>query len=351
MRIVSGEARGIGPSIARAALFAASGFYFLGYQAKRTAFDAGLLHQVRVDARVISIGNIVAGGTGKTPAVIHFARRFTNDGKKVAVLSRGYGRITPIDEPLAVSDFTKTRLSPRESGDEPYLIAEKLPGIPVVVCGNRVKGAHFTIERFQPDIILLDDGFQHRALARDEDIVTIDCSNPFGFGHLLPRGLLREPLSALARATCFLVTHADERDCTHAVAILRTVNPTARILKSAHRPVWLVRLNDGTKHVCDMLAGKKVLAFSGIGNPASFEQTLRRIGANIVRAIVFKDHHWYDAADMDRINEEAKRSGAEFMVTTAKDAVRLPAETRMSENLLGLEIEIELLEGNRECEQ
>lgn len=342
MRVVSGDAKGVGPSLARASLSALSAFYLLGYTAKRAAYDVGLIRRRSVDAKVVSIGNITAGGAGKTPAAIYFARRFREESRNVVVLSRGYGRATPMDEPLAVSDRSQILLSPKESGDEPYLIAKKLPGVPVVVCGKRVKGAAFAIKKFSAETIVLDDGFQHVAIGRDEDIVVIDCTVPFGFGHLLPRGLLREPLSALRRATGFLLTRADESDHARIVEDLRRINPTAEILKSRHRPVRLAGLKEGTETPLSSLSGRPVLALSSIGNPKSFEEMLGRLGAEVICSLRFKDHHWYDSADIERIRREAERCCAEHIVSTEKDGVRLALAADASENVLLLEIELEV---------
>jgi tetraacyldisaccharide 4'-kinase len=189
---------------------------------------------------------------------------------------------------------------------------------------------------------VLDDGFQHVAIGRDEDIVVIDCTAPFGFGHLLPRGLLREPLSALRRATGFLLTRTDEREHAHIVDGLRQTNPTAEIFKSRHRPVRLVGLKEGIEAPLNSLSGRRVLALSSIGNPKSFEETLRRLGADVVRSLRFKDHHWYDSADIERIRSEAERCSAEHIVSTEKDGVRLALAADAPENMLLLQIELEV---------
>lgn len=343
MRIIAGDERGIGPSSARASLSLLSGLYLLGYEARRAAYGARLLRSCAVEARVVSVGNITAGGTGKTPATIYFARRFFEDGRKVVVLSRGYGRSTPMDEPAAVSDGHTFLLSPRESGDEPYLIARKLPSVPVVVCGDRVRGANFAIEKFGAETIVLDDGFQHIALSRNEDIVVIDCTAPFGFGHLLPRGLLREPLSALRRATAFLLTRADECEHRDTVERLMAINPTAEILLSRHRPVRLSRLGSGDNFPCDFIAGKRVLALSSIGNPMSFETTLGRLSAEVATSLRFKDHHWYSLADLEKVQEAAQQSRAEHIVSTEKDGVRLGLVADAPKDILLLEVELEMI--------
>ncbi len=343
MRVISGDARGIGPSAARAFLSALTIPYSAGCKAKEATYRVGLVHQQRVAATVVSIGNITTGGTGKTPATIYFARKYLEEGRNPVVLSRGYGRLSPMNEPLAVSDRKNFLVSPRESGDEPYLIAKKAEGVPVVVCGKRVRGARYAIENFGADIILLDDGFQHIAIARDEDIVVIDCHNPFGYGRLLPRGLLREPLHALGRATSFLLTHADECEHREILNTLRELNPTATVLKSRHRPLRLLSLegNDGAS--CDLVANKNVLAVSSIGNPKAFEDALVGLGARVVKSLRFRDHHWYDASDIEEIERSAREAGAEYILSTEKDGVRLLCAPRAPEHVFLLEVELQLL--------
>ena len=344
MRIISGDAGGIIASAARAALSAASGFYLVGCRARPAMYALGLARARSVDAKVISIGNITAGGAGKTPATIYFAKKYSADGQRVAVISRGYGRTTPMDEPLAVSDGAEILLSPVESGDEPYLIAKKAPGVPVVVCAKRVKAAEFAIERFGAEVILLDDGFQHISIARDEDVVVVDCTSPFGYGRLLPRGLLREPMTALSRATRFLLTRADERDHEDVIRTLKQINPAAEILRSRHRPVRLTTLGGCGEETLDSVKGKKALAVSSIGNPEAFEAMLRREGIDVVRSLRFNDHHWYNEADIERICGAAQEAGAAHVISTEKDGVRLGLVPNAPKDALLLEIDLELME-------
>ena len=344
MRIVSGDADGAAATAARAALSAASAFYLIGWKAKRMGYDLGLLRARKVGATVVSIGNITAGGAGKTPATIYFARKYLEEGRRVAVLSRGYGRATPTGEPRVVSDGKEILLSPREAGDEPYLIAKKLSSVPVVVCAKRAPAAELAIREFGAELILLDDGFQHTAIARDEDIVVVDCANPFGYGRLLPRGLLREPMSALARATRFLLTRVDETDPAEIIETLEKMNPAAEILRSRHRPVRLTTLGDGREEPLDSIRGEKVLAVSSIGNPAAFEATLRRLEADVAGSLRFDDHHWYDEADVERIRGKAKKLGVGLIVSTEKDGVRLGLTSNAPKETLLLGIELEMMD-------
>ena len=330
--------------LCRSILSAATPLYYLAWSAREAGFHLHLLPIRKVGARVISIGNITAGGTGKTPAVIYFARKFQKEGAQIAIISRGYGRRSKSNEPVVVSDKEgNILLSANVAGDEPYLLAKKLPRVSVIVCPNRIAGAEVAMKWFSPDIILLDDGFQHRAIERDEDIVVIDCSEPFGYNHLLPRGLLREPLRALKRASAFLLTRADERKHAALVEKLREMNPSAEIMLSRHRPTRLLSAYRNTTAPLGQLKGKKTLALSSIGNPSSFERTLERLQAILAGSLRFPDHHWYSVADLAHIRDEAKRTRAEIIVTTEKDGVRLALLPEKLENLLLLEIELEII--------
>lgn len=344
IRIVSGEAKGLTPALCRAVLSILSALYFLAWAARQAVFSLHILRPKQVSARVVSIGNITAGGTGKTPAAMYFARKIGQDGSRIAVISRGYGRRSPSDEPVIVSDAGGNLCAtPEQSGDEPYLMARKLSGIPVVVCGNRVRAAALAIERFSVEVILLDDGFQHRRIARNEDIVVVDCTEPFGHGHLLPRGLLREPLGSLRRASLFLLTHADQEKHFHVVERLKEINPSAEILITRHQPVRLLSQRNREQFALDLLGGKKVLAVSSIGNPLSFEKSLEQAGAILAGSLRFPDHHWYSPTDAEQISREARGCNADYIVTTEKDGVRLDLLEETPANLLLLEVELEVI--------
>jgi len=344
IRTISGEAKGARAALWRWFFLALSAIYFFVWAVREIAFALHLLPSARVKSRVISVGNITVGGTGKTPAVIYFARRHQSAGKRVVVISRGYGRRLKSKKPVIVSDMEgKVLASPKASGDEPYLLARKLPGVPVIACPNRTKAAKLAIKRFNPEMILLDDGFQHRRIRRDEDIVVIDCDNPFGYDHLLPRGLLREPLRALKRATQFLLTHADERKHAWLAEELREINPRAGILLSRHRAVGLFIISKNRSVPLQMLKGRSVIALSSIGNPASFERTLKKAGARVLGAFRFPDHYWYTNEDVLKMRKDMKKVKPEYVVTTEKDAVRLDLLDEKLDNVVLLEIELEII--------
>lgn len=285
----------------------------------------------RVNARVISFGNITVGGTGKTPAVIERAQQEIAAGRRVAVLTRGYAAPSG----LRPADSTDLRgASPYHAlGDEAALILQKVPGIIVIKNADRVAGAHRAIDRHGCDTIILDDGFQYLRLARDEDIVLIDATNPFGNGHLIPRGLLREPLMALSRATGFIVTRADTQPddvLLGLYATLAAAAPDASIRSTYHAPVALRTLATGETLSLESLCGRRITALCGIGNPASFVATLTDLGAVVDQVIATSDHRSADS-------RELPQDGT--IVTTEKDAIRSTFPRR--ENILVLEVALQ----------
>lgn len=284
-------------------------------------YKVNIFKPKRIKAKVISIGNITLGGTGKTPAVMALAKKLNGEGRKVAVLLRGYKGKNE-NKGGVVSNGSSILLSPKESGDEAYLLAERLSGVPVLVGKKRAKSARIAIDRFGAEVLILDDGFQHRRLARDLDIVLIDAANPFGNGRLFPAGILREPLSALGRADVILLTRTDEAANKEEIKKrLFKINPLALIIESVHQPICLLD-KEGREHPLTIIKGKKVLAFSGIGRPESFEKMLKDLGAKEVVCLRYPDHHLYRQKDIREIKEKAK--GVEFLISTEKDKVRLP---------------------------
>lgn len=303
---MSGEARGAGATSARAALRAAEPLYGAITRVRNRLFDRGTLRGHRLPRPVISVGNLTTGGTGKTPLVQWIVRRLIADGHRPAVLMRGY-----------------QRESPDTASDEELLLRESLDGVPVVADPNRVAAGLASVEADPTiDAFVLDDGFQHRRLHRDADIVVIDATNPFGYGHVLPRGMLREPIAGVARASLVVVTRVDGRTAEELTEIDRTIrrhHATVPIVRSSHRLGDAIDI-DGHLHP---LAGRRVMAFSGIGNPAAFERSLADAGATVVASRRFADHYRYQLADLYALRVSALDAGAEAMVTTEKDWVKL----------------------------
>lgn len=269
---------------------------------------------VSVDARVISIGNITAGGTGKTPAVIERAQREHDAGHVVAVITRGYhGALNggPHVVPESVDDWSAIA---RDFGDEPALIARRLPGVRVVKCGDRVAAARHAVDVLGCNTLILDDGFQFTRLARDEDIVCIDATNPFGNGHLIPRGILRETPDALKRATQIILTRCDQ--ATELDALLQSLHdqcPDIPIRTTSHKPSGLWRVSDGEAFPLENVR-EAARAICGVGNPEAFAQTLRDLGAT-PRDIITNPNH--GVASPDQWDCDG------MVVTTDKDAIKL----------------------------
>ncbi len=282
-----------------------------------------LLRDFRLPTRVISVGNIAVGGTGKTPLVMLLSEYFQRVGKRVVIISRGYKRKGK--GVVVVSDGQRMLVDRERAGDEPYLFGRKLSGVPVVVGESRHLAGWVAIRDFAPDVLLLDDGFQHLKLRRDLDIVVIDGSNPFGNGMLLPRGTLREPLSSLKRAQLFCITRVDQSHQLEQLRVqLRRINPNARRIETVHRPRRLRRVGSDQELPLAFLEGRKIFALSSLGNPDSFERTLETLGAQIAGRARYRDHHDYTVEDLGASWQQARDLGSEAIVTTEKDVVRFP---------------------------
>jgi tetraacyldisaccharide 4'-kinase len=243
------------------------------------------------------------------------------EGLCVGILSRGYGG-TSREAVTVVSDGERSLVSPGIAGDEPVLLAEHLPGIPVVVGRDRYAAGMLAIERFGADVIVLDDGFQHIRLARDVDILLLDAARPYGNGRLFPRGDLRERPAALERAHAIVLSHWDP-DGAYPSAALAFPQPTPPVFYSQHEPLDLRRFDDGHILPLTSLKGRRILAFCGIGTPEHFRRTLQRLEAEVVACIAFPDHHRFTQSDLEYLVARAKRYGIEMLVTTEKDGVRL----------------------------
>ena len=314
--------------------------YGAAVRIRRFLYSLGLFHSRRLPCPVISIGNITVGGTGKTPLVITLAKGLTDRGIPVAILSRGYkGKRS--SGPL-VSDGKTLLLSPEESGDEPFQIAQALKGIPVLIGKNRFRNGQLVLQQFDIRGVLLDDGYQHLQLHRDLNILLIDAQIGFGDHHLLPRGILREPLEHLRPAHLFLLTKVeDPENCRSLEKMLREIHPSSPVFHSHYEPKGLISA-DGEWVELQALKGKKALAVSGIANPGYFSLLLRKCGMEIVREMIFPDHHRFTSKDLVAIEREGKEG--DWIVTTEKDIVKL-REMRMGHRpLFALRIEMKIWE-------
>jgi tetraacyldisaccharide 4'-kinase len=275
----------------------------------------------RLPCRVISIGNLTLGGTGKTPVVELVANLLRQEGMRACVLSRGYGGRSRSALTM-VSDGQHCLVPPEVAGDEPVLLAEHLVDLPVVVGKDRYAAGMLAIERFGVEVIVLDDGFQHVQLARDLNVLLLDAVRPFGNGRLFPRGDLRERPTGMTRADVIVFTGWDTGAVMPRTA-LKCVQPALPLFYSQHEPIDLRVLADGHLLSVASLKGQRVLAFCGIGTPDHFRQTLQRLEAEIAAFVVFPDHHPYTRQEIERLFQVAEQLRAEILVTTEKDGVRL----------------------------
>jgi tetraacyldisaccharide 4'-kinase len=305
---------------------ALSGIHRLVVWGRNRSFDKGKRKIWKLDRPVVSVGNITVGGTGKTPFTMEIARLLSGEGYVTCVLSRGYGGIRST-EPLLVSDLRRIHHGATEAGDEPFLMARHLPGIAVVVGADRHAAAQLAMAKVPVQAFVLDDGFQHRSLHRDLDIVMVDAADAWGGGELLPAGRLREPPSALARAHGIVLTRLHQVTST-AVATLRTElarhAPGVPVLTTRTFVTGLKAYPGGRRHGVEELRGKRVLAFSGIARPEAFFADVDACGAHLVARRAFPDHHSFSPDDMLHVARTGNEVGATALVTTEKDAVRLP---------------------------
>jgi len=317
-------------------------------------YEVGVLRRYPLGCQVISVGNITVGGTGKTPVVEAFARELQKAGRTVAILSRGYRKKElpwyeralreQMDPPRVVSDGNQVLLDSEMGGDEPYMLASNLPGVVVLVDRNRVKSGRYAVKKFGCDTLLLDDGFQYQKLKHRLDLVLVDATNPFGNGNLLPRGILREPVHNLRRANFVFITKSDGNVETlrQRIAELR---PGAEIIECRHEPRCLRNVFSSEQRPLSWLSQLPVLAFSGIAVPQSFEASLRHMGARVIENERFADHHRYTQQEiLDAVNR-ARAIGAAAIVTTEKDAVRLPRLENPAVPVFYLRVDIEMLRG------
>lgn len=313
--LLSGETTGPLAVVARAGLYGASLVYGLGSRFRRFQYDHQRKPIHRVDVPVISVGNLTTGGTGKTPIVCELCTRLRSMGLRVAIISRGYGA--------------------GESGinDEAMELAERLPDVPHVQHPDRVEAARIAVEELEAEVLVMDDGFQHRRLHRDLDIVVLDATCPFGFGHQLPRGYLREPTSSLRRADFVLVTRSDQVDDSSLRRIeiaVRKHNEGAPIVLTRHRPS-LIGVENGSDESIEAIKGSTVVLFSAIGNPIAFEQTVKDCGASVIDHWVLPDHDSYDRETRERFRqwvlELKSNQPLDWVLCTHKDFVKVSTDS------------------------
>ncbi len=340
LRLIAGGSQGPLDRLALHALWSLSVVYGGALNVRSAAYRMGIARRVRLPALVVSIGNITVGGTGKTTASVAVARWLSEHGKRVAVLSRGY-RGSGESDATVVSEGSGPLVGVDVAGDEPYLLAKELPGVCVLVGKDRRRTGKVAVERLGVEAIVLDDGFQYQRLVKDAEIALVDALVPFGYDFLVPRGMLREPPRSLTRADAIWITHSDlvrESDLEALRTKIESHAPHARVCEVRHMPVGLANALNGETLESDSLRGRRVVAWSSVGNPAAFERTLEQMGAVVVGRARFPDHHAYRPAEVKELLASQVGS-AEMIVTTEKDAVRLPAGS-VDERVWVLRIEL-----------
>ena len=329
--ILSGKSNSLRSILARAGLWCLSQPYAAVVWGRNKAYDHGWKKTAKATVPVVSVGNLTAGGTGKSPTVAMLARWFRNRETRVAILSRGYA--AGIDG----------------RNDEAKELEVLLPDVPHLQNPNRIASATIATDELGMQVLLLDDGFQHRRIHRDLEIVLLDAREPFGFGHLLPRGMLREPLRSLRRASVVMATRADQVDA-QTLAEIRTrvqrYNPKAAWLEAEHHPVRL-RNSLGDTMPVEWLQDKNVFAVSGLGNPSGFLQTLRTCGAIVAGSMAFPDHHDYDAQNMKDIEQKVRENAipVEAILCTGKDLAKIDVPRLATIGVWSLDVELRIRTG------
>ena len=298
--------------------------YGAAMRARAFLYERRVFHTHQIRKPVISVGNLTTGGTGKTPLVAAIAQHLAQKGLRVCILTRGYGRENP-SRRVVVSDGNEILADARQSGDEPLMLAEQLKGKAAVICdADRVGAAHYAEEKLGSEVFILDDGFQNLRIARDVNVVTIDATNPWGNKHVLPAGILREPLKALRRADCVVLTRTDQSTAADLLKRIEKLS-NARVLSSRMVISGIRSIQSaGATQSTTSLARQPVAAFCAVGNPKAFFDLLRA-DFDLTGATAFRDHHQFTQADIDRVSRDALASGAQALVATAKDEVKLRA--------------------------
>lgn len=356
-------------SFVKGLLFVASRFYLRAINTRIWLYDNRVIRYRAIGCLVVSIGNLTCGGTGKTPIVEIFARTLSQKGRRVAVLSRGYrskdkrGFFEKLRKrlfskkmevpPRVVSDGKNLLHDSITAGDEPYMLASNLKDVAVLVDKDRVKSGLYAIDEFGTDVLILDDGFQYLRLKAHINIILVDSTSPFDNHHVLPRGLMREPIEHILRADYVFLTKSDGSPrLRHLKEFIRKHNHRAEIIECCHKPKYLEAVFDrGRRHPLESLQGKKIASISAIANPASFEGFLEDLGGELVLKRHYADHHRYRQQEMIDFINDAKAAGAELIVTTEKDAVRMPRLDRRDIDIQFLRVEIDILSGQENFDQ
>jgi tetraacyldisaccharide 4'-kinase len=360
LEVIFEERRGTVAELTRGSLYFLSKLFQVAVKTRRLLYNLRILRDSTLGVQVIAIGNLTVGGTGKTPVVEKFARELRDQGRNVAILSRGYrSRPTPLHQrfinkillradttpPRVVSDGRSLLLDSETAGDEPYMLASNLKDVVVLVDKDRVKAGRYAIEKFGCDTLLLDDGFQYWKLrGRRQDIVLVDCQQPFGNERLLPRGTLREPPSHLARASTIFITKSDGKTAELRKRIAE-LNSNAGIIECVHHPLYLEDVFTGQRHELALIKGRKVASLSGIAQPESFEHNLVSSGSELVYSKRFADHHRFTQQEVLNAINRSKKRQAEMIITTQKDAVRFPKIDRRDLPILFMRVEIKIVAG------
>ncbi len=352
---------GFRAGVFRLLLWALSGLYRVGVGWRLWWFDTRLGSVHALGCLVISVGNLTVGGTGKTPVVELFARELTRRGRKVAVLSRGYKSQPPpfpqqlLDRfrprelrhpPRVVSDGRSLLLDSEMAGDEPFMLASNLKDVQVLVDKDRVKSGLHAIRKFGADTLLLDDGLQFLRLKERTDIVLIDSEAPFANRYLLPRGLLREPPEQLRRASIVFITKCDGRDLSALKEELRRYNKHAEFVECAHKPLHLEEIFTHEIVPLSFLKDLRIGTISGIARPESFEEGLKKLGAELIYSRRFADHHRFSEGEIAKMFERSKARNARAVITTEKDSVRFPRLGKRPLPVYFLRVEIEIIRGH-----
>jgi tetraacyldisaccharide 4'-kinase len=366
IEVILDKRHGFRASVLRIVLRLLSFIYLAIVQLRLYLYRKRILKERQLGCLVISIGNLTVGGTGKTPVVEKFARALQSGGRRVAILSRGYKSIDrrkkktwweralgqgPETTPRVVSDGKRVLLDSGTSGDEPYMLASNLRGVAVVVDKDRVKGGLHALKELGVDTLLLDDGLQYLHLKHRLDIVLVDRQAPFGNEHLLPRGTLREPPRNLRRASYIFITKCNGESNSELIQRIREHNRTAEIIECTHKPLYLKHVYREERLPLDYLKGLYIGSLCGIAAPESFEEGLRKLGAKIELSRHFADHHRYAKKELTSFLQRCVRRDVSAVITTEKDAVRLPVLDILEVPIYFLRVEIEILNGQETWEQ